>query len=128
MNSFLFIHIIYIYIYTHTHIKPDPLVALSQKIKTFADFKTLNGHKIVNQCVMNSFLFIHILYINRSNPLAKVYTLRWGKLIDKLSLSFNIIMPLQTKLQLLTWLSFSYQLRLRLVRRNSSYNGIVIHV
>ena len=32
-----------IYIY----IKPDPLLVLSQKIKTFADFKTLNGHKII---------------------------------------------------------------------------------
>ena len=38
-----FISYIYIYIY----IKPNPLVILSQKIKTFVDFKTLNGHKIV---------------------------------------------------------------------------------
>ena len=35
----------YIYIY----IKPNPLVILSQKIKTFVDFKTLNGHKIVDR-------------------------------------------------------------------------------
>ena len=46
---------------------PDPLVILSQKIKTFVDFKTLNGHKIIEINVMNSFLFICILYINRSN-------------------------------------------------------------
>ena len=72
------------------YIEPDMLLVLSQKIKAFPNFKTLNGHKIIEINVMISFLFIHILYINRSNLLPK-YTLRWGKLVDKSSLSYSVI-------------------------------------
>ena len=47
-----------------------------------------------------------------------------GKLIDKSSLSFSVIMPLKTKLQLLTWLSFSYQLILSFetLTKHNNYN------
>ena len=83
--NFFFFPYIYIYIY----IKPDPLLVLSQK-KRLPTFKTLNGHKIIEINVMNSFLFIRILYINRSNLLPKC-TLRWGKLVDKSSLSCSVI-------------------------------------
>ena len=75
----------HIYIY----IKPDPLLVLSQK-KHLLTFKTLNGYKIIEINVMNSFLFIRILYINWSNLLPK-WTLRWGKLVDKSSLSCSVI-------------------------------------
>ena len=85
-ESFISFHI---YIYIFIYIRPDPLLVLSQK-KGLPTFKTLNGHKIIEINVMNNFLFIRILYINRSNLLPK-WTLRWGRLVDKSSLSCSVI-------------------------------------
>ena len=81
--------LLFLSIYIFIYIRPDPLLVLSQK-KGLPTFKTLNGHKIIEINVMNSFLFIRILYINRLNLLPKC-TLRWGKLVDKSSLSYSVI-------------------------------------
>ena len=82
--------LLFLSIYIYIYIKLDPLLVLSKKLKGLPTFKTLNGHKIIEINVMNSFLFIRILYINRSNLLPKC-TLRWGKLVDKSSLSCSVI-------------------------------------
>ena len=81
--------LLFLSIYIYIYIRPDLLLVLSQK-KGLPTFKTLNGHKIIEINVLNSFLFIRILYINWSNILPKC-TLRWGKLVDKSSLSYSVI-------------------------------------
>ena len=85
----VFLTFISFHIYIYIYIKRDLLLVLSQK-KCLPTFKTLNGHKIIEINIMNSFLFICILYINWSNLLPKC-TLRWGKLEDKSSLSYSVI-------------------------------------
>ena len=83
--NFYFFPYIYIYIYNQTC-----CLSLAKKQKRLPIFKTLNDYKIIEINVMNCFIFIHILYINRSNLLPKC-TLRWGKLVDKSRLSYSVI-------------------------------------
>ena len=83
--NFYFFPYIYIYIYNQTC-----CLSLSKKQKRLPIFKNFNDYKIIEINVMNCFIFIHILYINRSNLLPKC-TLRWGKLVGKSSLSYSVI-------------------------------------